>query len=338
MRTWDYFYNSGGWDDYPPQVHVHKHGLEASVTPVINTAQAILTAKILRMAARALGEPEKEYDDDIAMFSHALHIYAWDESSGYFGYVCHDNNGRPTGIMRHESGANYDMGLDGAYPLVAGICTQEQEERFAGYLMANERMWSRCGVSTVDQSAPYYKADGYWNGAVWMPHQWLFWRALLDLGRADAAHCIAATALDVWKNEVETSYNCFEHFIVESGRGAGWHQFGGLSAPVLCWYGALPSSRPADDRAARLGRDGGVWQWQPLTRGASILPRSGASHPSSDRRHGARQRLRDHVERAQRALHGALSGHSGDHLAVRAGVRHAGSLGRIMKGAVHEQS
>jgi hypothetical protein len=238
LRTWDYFYNSGGWDDYPPQVYVHKQNLEATVTPVINTAQAIMTAKILRMAALALGEPEKEYDDDIAMFSQALHTHAWDEGSGYFGYVCHDSSGRPSGILRHESGANFDMGLDGAYPLVAGICTQAQEDRFVGYLMANERMWSRCGVSTVDQSAPYYKPDGYWNGAVWMPHQWLFWRALLDLGRADEAHRIAATALDLWKNEVESSYNCFEHFIVESGRGAGWHQFGGLSSPVLCWYGA----------------------------------------------------------------------------------------------------
>jgi hypothetical protein len=26
--------------------------------------------------------------------------------------------------------------------------------------------------------------------------------------------------------------------MVQTGRGAGWHHFGGLSAPVLCWYGA----------------------------------------------------------------------------------------------------
>jgi hypothetical protein len=44
--------------------------------------------------------------------------------------------------------------------------------------------------------------------------------------------------LDVWKNELEASYNCFEHFIVQSGRGAGWHHFSGLSTPVLSWYGA----------------------------------------------------------------------------------------------------
>ncbi len=35
---WDYFYNSGGWDDYPPQVHVHRYGLQQTVAPVISTA------------------------------------------------------------------------------------------------------------------------------------------------------------------------------------------------------------------------------------------------------------------------------------------------------------
>jgi len=26
--------------------------------------------------------------------------------------------------------------------------------------------------------------------------------------------------------------------VIESGRGAGWHQFSGLSSPVMSWYGA----------------------------------------------------------------------------------------------------
>lgn len=238
LKTWDYFYNSGGWDDYPPQVYVHRQGLEASVAPVVNTTHAILTARILRMAALALGEPVAEYDEDIAAFSHALQAYAWDEESGYFGYVRHDPAGRPQGILRHDSGANYDMGLDGAYPLLAGICTPEQERRLLAALASERHLWCRCGISTVDQSAPYFRGDGYWNGAVWMPHQWLFWRALLDMGQAEQAFRIAQTALDVWRREVEASYHCFEHFVVQTGRGAGWHQFGGLSSPVLNWFGA----------------------------------------------------------------------------------------------------
>ena len=62
--------------------------------------------------------------------------------------------------------------------------------------------------------------------------------ACLDLGQGAFAWQIARTALDVWQREVSASYNCYEHFIVSTGRGAGWHHFGGLSSPVLAWYGA----------------------------------------------------------------------------------------------------
>ena len=193
----------------------------------------------MKLAALELGEPAAEYDDDIAMFSHALQTHAWDEESGYFGYVRHDDDGRPAGILRHESGANFDMGLDGAYPLVAGICTPAQEQRLLSYLTSDGRMWCRCGISTVDQTRAL------------LPQRRLLERRRLDAApvavlasacsiwaRADDAFRIAGTALEVWKSEVEASYNCFEHFIVQTGRGAGWHQFGGLSSPVLYWYGS----------------------------------------------------------------------------------------------------
>jgi hypothetical protein len=167
-----------------------------------------------------------------------LQQHAWDEESGYFGYVVHDEAGAPRGILRHESGTNYDRGLDGLYPLVAGCATPEQEARLLAHLTAPERHWTPIGLSTVDQTAPYYRADGYWNGAVWMAHQWYFWKTLLDLGRPDLARRLALIALDLWATEVGRTGRTFEHFIIASGRGAGWHHFGGLSAPVLNWYGA----------------------------------------------------------------------------------------------------
>lgn len=238
LRTWDYFYNSGGWDDYPPQVYVHEKELEASVAPSSNTSHAIRTAKILAMAARALGESTAEFEEDIATFTDALQHHAWDAASGYFGYVRHDADGNPTEILRHASGLNFNMGLDGIYPLVAGCCRPEQEQALLERLMSPDRLWTRWGVTTVDQSAPYYLADGYWNGAVWMAHQWFFWKTLLDLGLADDAWRIASTGLATWKREVDESYGCFEHFMVRTGRGAGWHDFGALSCPVLSWYGA----------------------------------------------------------------------------------------------------
>jgi hypothetical protein len=240
LKTWDYFYNSGGWDDYPPQVTVHREGLEPTVAPAITTSHVIRCAKIMRMAALALGDEGDvaEYQADVGRLASALQDHAWDDEAGYFGYVAHDAEGNPIELLRHESGANHNMGMDGCSPLVAGICNVEQRGRIVEHLMSPDAMWTEVGISTVDQSAPYYRVDGYWNGAVWMPHQWFFWKALLSLGDLAHAGRIARTALETWRREVGATYNCFEHFAIESGRGAGWHHFGGLSCPVLCWFRA----------------------------------------------------------------------------------------------------
>ena len=111
IRTWDYFYNSGGWDDYPPQheLRTEKH-LYPHVAPMVSTSYYIRAAKILRMLARHMGfkADEKEYDKDIRKLSAAVLDNAWDEESGYFGYVMHDSLGQPAGIYRHRDGSNFN--------------------------------------------------------------------------------------------------------------------------------------------------------------------------------------------------------------------------------------
>lgn len=241
LRTWDYFYNSGGWDDYPPQHHLREHReLYKDVTPVVSTAHCIRIAKILQMAAShlKLKKDSTAYATDIDLMSDALQKYSWDDEAGYFGYVVHDKSGHAKGIMKFEDKINYNMGLGGVSPLLAGICTDEQQEKLLKHLKTKGEIWSDIGLSAVDQTAPYYSNEGYWNGTVWMPHQWFMWKTMLDLGEADFAFKIADTALNLWKREVESTYNCSEHFVIESGRGAGWHQFSGLSTPVLSWFNA----------------------------------------------------------------------------------------------------
>ena len=76
---------------------------------MITTAQAIRVAKILRHAAQTLelGADIAEYDALIVASSEALQRHAWDEASGYFGYVRHDATGAPIGIEEeHEAGAD----------------------------------------------------------------------------------------------------------------------------------------------------------------------------------------------------------------------------------------
>jgi hypothetical protein len=239
--TWDYFYNSGGWDDYPAQKFMHAQKLEAKVAPTVNSAHTIRCAKLLHQAARALGctQDLAEYDEDIAVLSASLQKYSWDAASGYFGYVLHDDNGQPTGILRDEHGANFNLGLDGVYPLTAGICSPEQEQIILGNLFSPQHLWMDIGITTVDQSAPYYNPEGYWNGAVWLAHQWFLWKTMLDLNRPDLANRIAQTGLDLWKRVTDATYNCMEHFIPREPFGVGWHQFTSLSSPALSWFASL---------------------------------------------------------------------------------------------------
>ena len=241
LKTWDYFYNSGGWDDYPPQHAITGKPIRASIASVSTTAHAIRSGKILRMMATQLGKKDdiKIYDKDIADFTKAILDNTWDADAGYFSYIVHDKDGKPSYFFRDSaSGKNFNMGLDGAYPILSGIVSEKQKSVLLDKIFSPKYMWTDIGISVVDQSSPYYRNDGYWNGAVWMPHQWFMWKTMLDINRPDLAYKIAQTGLDTWKKETDESYHCYEHFQIETGRGAGWHQFGALSMPVVSWFNA----------------------------------------------------------------------------------------------------
>jgi hypothetical protein len=239
--TWDYFYNSGGWDDYCPQKFIHQQNLTSIATPAVSSSHAIRCAKLLRQAAAELGESKDfaEYDRDIAELSCALQQYSWDPASGYFGYVMHDADGKPNGILRTADGVNFNMGLDGVAPLVAGICDPEQQQRILDHIFSAKNLWTEIGITTVDQSAPYFRTGGYWNGSIWLAHQWFLWKTMLDLGRGDLAVRIAQTGLDLWKAATGSTYNCLEHFYPKAPYGDGWVQFSSLSSPALSWFAAL---------------------------------------------------------------------------------------------------
>ena len=251
IATWGIFYNSGGWDDYPAQWTLRpQKELRARTTPMVSTSYYIRCAKILRLIASHLASGSKcrqkrefaadirQFDADIADMSQGILNNAWDPETGYFGYVEHDDDDIPQGLYRTAQGVNYNMGLDGVTPLVAGITTKEQTEQILDHIFTQGRLWSPYGITAVDQTAPYYSIDGYWNGTVWMPHQMILWKTMLDLGRADLAEKIASTALENWERECADSYNCYEHFMLASGRGGGWSNFSGLSSPIINWYNA----------------------------------------------------------------------------------------------------
>lgn len=238
--TYDYFYSTSGMDDYPAQVAMMDRNIRDTTAPVLSSSQLIRCAKILRMTASKLGlhEDVKTYEADIARITDALNKYSWDKDSGYYSYVLHDKDYNPTGFMLTEDGENQNKGLDGIYPIIAGVCNEEQKTAILSHLKNEKEMLSPYGISAVDMTAGYFMVNGYWNGNVWFPHQWFIWKSMLDLGETEFAYTIAKLALDVWKREVDYSYYTFEMVNVVTGRGGWFHNFGGLSTPITMWANA----------------------------------------------------------------------------------------------------
>ncbi len=238
--TYDYFYSTSGMDDYPAQVAMMDRNIRDTTAPVISTSQLIRCGKILKMVAEKLGlhNDAETYSEDIRKLTDALNKYSWDKNSGYYSYVLHDNDYNPTGFMLTENGENLNKGLDGIYPIIAGVCNEEQQKAILGHLTNEKEMLSPYGISAVDMTAGYFMVNGYWNGNVWFPHQWFIWKSMLDIGESDFAYKIAKLALDIWKREVDYSYYTFEMVNVVTGRGGWFHNFGGLSTPITMWSNA----------------------------------------------------------------------------------------------------
>ncbi|HIR53630.1 MAG TPA: hypothetical protein IAB39_09625 [Candidatus Onthovicinus excrementipullorum] len=238
--TFDYFYNCSGMDDLPPQKAMYREGIQRLCAPAISTSQVIRCAKLLKIIAAHLDREVdvRAYEADINRLTDALQKYSWDEESGYFSYVIHDAHGNPVQQFRTKEGENLNKTMDGIYPLIAGAVTPAQRERLLGHLKSEHEMFTPVGISAVDRTAGYYVTNGYWNGNVWLSHQWFVWKAMLDFGENDFAWRIAGTALEAWKREVEYSYYTFEMFSIVTGRGGWFHNFGGLSAPVNLWAAA----------------------------------------------------------------------------------------------------
>ncbi len=240
LTTYDYFYSTSGMDDYPAQVAMMKQNLRDKASPVITTGQVIRFGKLLSIMADKLGRADDiaEYKADCEKLTEALNKYSWDEESGYYSYVLHDENGEPKEKFVTKDGENLNKGLDGIYPIIAGVCDENQREKIIAHITDENEMHTPFGISAVDKSASYYMVNGYWNGNIWFPHQWFIWKSMLDCGRADIAKDIAHLALNIWKREVESTYYTFEMVNTVTGLGGWFHNFGGLSTPLIMWLKA----------------------------------------------------------------------------------------------------
>lgn len=229
-------YNTIGIDDYPAQHFEGENGLYGKVSIVSASAHAICIGDIMLKFATVLKQEEdiKRYKKWNDYLGQALQEFSWDQESGYFAHVYDESKEK---VMTDE-GVNYNMGIDGISPILTNICTQEQKEILVNHIMTEGEMWTPYGITAVAMDAPYSRPDGYWNGKVWIPHQWFIWKAFIGHGYLAEAENIAMTALRIWERNTAETYNTYEQFDGQTGMGEGCHQFAGLSAPLAAFYHA----------------------------------------------------------------------------------------------------
>ena len=204
------------------------------------TALAIRFAKTLRMAAYVLGNA-----DDMAHLTkliekseQALNEYLWDNKNKIYAWRTDEDGKLPM------------FGLDGCYPLLSCSVPEGRKQKLWQHVKNKKGMYTQYGLTVVPMNSEYYREDGYWNGAIWIPPQWFIWKACYNDGKMLLAHQIADNVLRLWeKNHTETLC-CWENFRVNTGKGAGNSRFSGLNTALL----SLASARMCPGRV-QYGQD-----------------------------------------------------------------------------------
>lgn len=205
---------------------VNPTGKAIRTASVNMTALTLLSARLLKETCQLLGLAEPpEYGEYIGKTVAALERHAWNGSSGHYHWTVKNT---------HEQCPYYD--LSGLTPL---FCGAELDDARMSAMLDNlmGKYVTGYGLTTVDVDAPFFR-KGYWCGAVWMPFHWLFWKALLGMGRIEDAERMAQGIIESYTRNFNNLPACYEKFDQESGEGCGEFSFSGLSTIILnLWAG-----------------------------------------------------------------------------------------------------
>ena len=241
LSNYGYFCNAGGWDDYPAQQRYHQIGSNR-IFPVVCTAQTVIAAKMLRLAALAL-DKKAEYKSlcaDIEQLENLLYKHHWNEQEGLFSYY---DDRDPHNRFMTIDGEEANKGLDGLFGLASGSLKPEHVELFVKTITDPARFLSPFGLTTVDMTAGYYKPGGYWNGHVWAPPSWFFFRGLLNYGRVSQAKTLASRVIRSFMKASATHGYIVECVDNRLGHPEHVPYFSGLTAPLLDLIGSLYGPR-----------------------------------------------------------------------------------------------
>ena len=192
-------------------------------------AYVIRSSHLMQVIAQLTDQPgteTRQYAVDALETIHALNTVLWDANQKLY-------LARPTPDSKAPAG-RCDT-LAGLLPLIAGAeaMTSEQRAAMLQALTNPDTFWSPYGLRTVSKASSLYRADDGANGAVRFGLNWLFWKALLDLGETETAHKLAVNLLQAYEKAQAASGASPEWLHGETGAGGGAQDYAGDACALL---------------------------------------------------------------------------------------------------------
>jgi neutral trehalase len=174
----------------------------------------------LAAIAEILGEDPSEALAWHRKTSDAINAQLWDEEDGlYYEYD------RVAGRLLK------DNTIAGFHTLFGGVATPERAKRMIEQHMLNAgEFWPDGGypLPTTAMNSPWFNAENYWLGPVWINTNWMVLRGLPDYGRSDLASTMRQKTLELVANG---GYR--EYFNPYTGEGYGTDSFSWTSALTI---------------------------------------------------------------------------------------------------------
>lgn len=222
------FYSNGfifAWE-YKKTLPINASHEKKSLICIGMTAHGIRQLKILRVFAYLLDKQQdiESFTDKINTAEKSLNEKYWSEETGcYLDRVAEEKD-----LLKIPWIYDY-------LPLFSGSSPQERAkimfEELMAYLTTN-------GFTPIKPDSPYYRREGYPNGSIWPPLQYLFWKACVSMGQMEAAREIAARYFHVYEWHHKESLCCCEHYRAETGKGEGNMRFSGFVTPIIAMHKA----------------------------------------------------------------------------------------------------
>lgn len=237
LYAWPAEISAGPFTPEPPKINDPKaKPTEGRYFSPDYTAYVVRAARLMRQLAEHARQPEAEqhgYEQDAENAARALNATLWDAKRSVY-------TTQPVSAAVKDAPPPPANSLLEALPLVAGADALPSDRRAAllAALTDPARFWSDAGLRTLSRSAPNYRPDLNFGGAISFGLNWQLWKALLDLGETETARKLAEALLTAYEKAQAASNTCPEWLNGDTGTAGGVDDYSGDACALIALYAA----------------------------------------------------------------------------------------------------